>query len=61
MVTDQKPPEGKEECAMYEHVKWQGKTLKEWQEALHNTYSLGELYRMVQDGKDLAALTNVCS
>ncbi len=46
---------------MYEHVKWQGKTLKEWQEILHNTYSLGELYRMVQDGKDLAALTNVCS
>ena len=39
---------------MYDNVKHLGKTLKEWRdEVFHGTYTLGELYRMVKEGKRL--------
>jgi hypothetical protein len=41
---------------MYDNVKYLGCSLKEWQEKLHNTYSLGELYRMMQEHVDFNAL-----
>lgn len=36
--------------AMYTNVKYNGLTLPQWAEVLHNTYSLGELYQMAMDG-----------
>ena len=42
---------------MYDNVKYLGMTLLEWRDKVfHGTYSLGELYRMVMEGKDLSAL-----
>ena len=42
---------------MYDNVKYLGKTLKEWRDdVFHGTYTLGELYRMVQNGTDLSKL-----
>lgn len=44
---------------MYENVKYLGMTLKEWRDKVfHGAYSLGELYRMVKEVKDLKKLTN---
>lgn len=37
---------------MYDNVKFFGKTLKEWSEALKHEFSMGELYRMMQAGED---------
>lgn len=42
---------------MYDNMKYLGRTLREWQTALHNAYSLGELYRAIQRGVKLEALT----
>ena len=41
---------------MYENVKYQGKTLREWCEALHNKFTIGELYRMSKDKVDFTKL-----
>ena len=41
---------------MYKQVRVQGKKLSEWAEMLHCQYSLGELYRMAEDGIQLDAL-----
>lgn len=41
---------------MYDKVKYQGKTLAEWATALRNTFTAGELYRLVLHGKDLNEL-----
>lgn len=45
---------------MYENVKYFGMTLKEWRDKVfHGAYSLGELYLMVKEGKNLKKLTAV--
>lgn len=45
---------------MYENVKYLGMTLKEWRDKVfHGAYSLGELYRMAKESKDLKKLTTV--
>lgn len=38
------------DTAMYTNVKYNSLTLPQWAEVFHNTYSLGELYRMAMDG-----------
>ena len=35
---------------MYKNIVYMGKTLEEWQQVFFNEYTLGELYRMMQDG-----------
>ena len=35
---------------MYDNIHYLGMTLKEWREVFHNTFTLGELYRMMQEG-----------
>lgn len=37
---------------MYKNVHCLGKTLEEWQKAFSNNFSLGELYRMMLEGKN---------
>ena len=40
---------------MYDNVKYLGYTLKQWRDEVFNgTYSLGELYQMVNDGIDIS-------
>lgn len=42
---------------MYDKVKYLGIALKRWRDdVFKNMFSLGELYRMVQDGIDLSKL-----
>lgn len=41
---------------MYDNVIVQGKKLIDWVKEFHYQYSLGELYRMAQDGTKLATL-----
>ncbi len=41
---------------MYDKVKYEGKTLLEWQRLLHNTFSLGELYRLSKQKWDFNKL-----
>ena len=43
---------------MYDKVIYMGMTLPQWEKVLHNLYSLGELYRMMQDKVDLSALVS---
>ena len=44
---------------MYDNVIYMGKTLKEWSKELKNEFTLGELYRMMQNGDDFKALSSV--
>ena len=45
---------------MYENVKYMGKTLVWWRdEVFRNTYTLGELYRMIKNGINLSMLACV--
>ena len=41
---------------MYANVKCQGKTLADWQKELRFQFSLGELYRLALEGRDLSSL-----
>ena len=43
---------------MYDNIKYMGMTLPQWEKALHNLYSLGELYKMMQDKVDFITLVS---
>jgi len=40
---------------MYSNFVYQGKKLAEWQKELRYQFTLGELYRMAQQGEDLSS------
>lgn len=42
---------------MYDNVKYMGKTLKTWCDIFANEFSVGELYRMMQDHVDFDQLS----
>ena len=44
---------------MYDKVTYMGKKLIEWAELMANEYSLGELYQMMANKADFAALVKI--
>lgn len=43
---------------MYDKIYYMGMALPQWSIALHSTYTLGEIYRMMQDNVDFSALVS---
>ena len=41
---------------MYDNIVWQGATLREWADRLHNKFTMYELYCMMKEGKDFSLL-----
>ena len=43
---------------MYDKIYYMGMTLPQWSIAFHSIYTLGEIYRMMQDNVDFSALVS---
>lgn len=42
---------------MYDKIKYLGVTLAEWAKKLGNEFTSGELYQMIQNGKNISSLS----